>query len=74
MLRKVIESKDGSMVQLSCSRCGIVIYSVFVLSGDTFDLDWGDKPSKCLCGAQITEAVEIIRPIIDDTTYERLSD
>jgi hypothetical protein len=61
-MRQIVKRvKNGQEVKFKCSTCGDIVYSIFVLDGDEFEINWDEIPEKCSCGARLTNR----QPIID---------
>lgn len=61
-MRQIVKRvKNGQEVKFICSVCGAVIYSLFMLAGDSCEIDWDKLPEKCSCGTRLTNR----QPIID---------
>lgn len=63
-MRQIIKRvKNGQEVKFICSICGDTIYDMFVLDGDTYEINWEKIPEKCSCGTKLTNR----QPIIDNS-------
>lgn len=61
-MRQIVKRvKDGQEIRFICSICEEIIYCVFMLNGNRCEIDWGEIPEKCSCGAKLKD----IQPIID---------
>jgi hypothetical protein len=71
-MRQIVKRvKGGQEIKFTCSICGETIYDMFVLDGDTCEINWEKIPEKCSCGEKLTNR----QPIIDnsDTGVDNVS-
>ena len=62
-MRQIVKRvKNGQEVKFICSKCGEIIYCVFIITGDTCEINWDKLPEKCSCGAKLTNRQPIIDP------------
>lgn len=77
-MRQIVKRvKNGQEVKFICSTCGEVTYSMFILEGEGYEIDWDEIPEKCPCGAKLTNRqsiVDIANLDIGDTSENMCGD